>query len=139
MLLYCLEHFSISINNCLRIKVEKQCQILDLCRYSTIEFLIIHTSPFLEKGVKISCTLCISFIHILLFYCSYNKNSSTMRWHMCGEPAFLMSRTANEHDLLGLRVDRTVRGEGEIHQDCPCSPATYVWYCQASQDVKRML
>ena len=33
---------------------------------------------------------------------------------------------ANEHVLLGLGVDRTVREEGEIHQDHPHSPATLV-------------
>ena len=35
---------------------------------------------------------------------------------------------ANEHVLLGLGVDRTVREEGEIHQPgtIPYSPATLV-------------
>ena len=33
---------------------------------------------------------------------------------------------ANEHVLLGLGVDHTVREEGEIHQDHPRSPATPV-------------
>ena len=36
-----------------------------------------------------------SFIHIKMNYCSYNKNSSSMRWHMYGEMVFLMSMQLN--------------------------------------------
>ena len=42
-----------------------------------------------------------------LFYCSYSKNASTVRWR------FLTSRSVSKHVLFALGVDPTARDAGE--------------------------
>ena len=54
---------------------------LVIARIISVEFLIIRTPPFPAKDANFRTLIHSYTYNELLFYCSYSKNTSTVRWH----------------------------------------------------------
>ena len=113
--------------------------------------LIVRTPPFSSKRCSFSHSN--SFVHVkikLLFYCSYSKNASTVRWRFWRPElrvntffcSWCRSYSQGRQWMCRFRTSLATAMLFAVScetSSCPCSLATQVYYRQALKDVKQML